>query len=136
MSKKDTCSLIEKIKDVLDEHKVKTLTNYKLDDKYYLITDFMLITYNKYDSSIDIAFHVATRPDISSFFTLVLTNFDEVKDINIMEVYMKDKEGQILTGDECIKQHQKNVRSNIIDDFVGDQVQTHYLQTTQIGGEC
>lgn len=132
----DTCELIDKIKDVLDEHKVTTLTSYKLKDIFYLITDFMIITYSENNHMIDISFHIATRPDISAFFILLLKDFDEIKYINVMESYMKDEKGQILTGDECIEKHQKNVKDIIIDNFVKEQLQLHYLQTCRMGGVC
>jgi hypothetical protein len=132
----DTCDLIEKIKKVLDKNKITALTNYKLEDKFYLITEFMIITYSEDTQSIDIAFHVATRPDVSSFYTLALTDFDEIKDINIMEVYIKDENGKILTGNKCIERHQKNVKDDIIGNFVGEQATTHYLHTYHCGSMC
>ncbi len=132
----DTCGLFDEIKEILEEHKVTTLTNYKLEDKFYLITDFMIITYSENDHVMDIAFNVATRSDISAFFTLLLTDFDEIKDINIMEVYMKDEDGKVLTGDDCIETHQKNVNDSIIDKFVGEQLQLQYLKTNHVGEMC
>jgi len=132
----DTCDLIDKVKEVLKEHKVTTLNSYKLKDKFYLITDFMIITYLEKDQLIDIAFHIATRPDISSFFTLILTDFNEIKDINIMEVFIKDEHGNVLTGSKCIEEHQKNVKDEIIKDFIENQIQMHYLQTSRVGEMC
>ena len=133
---KDTCELMDKIKDVLKEHKVTTLTNYRLEDKYYLITDFMIITYSEKEKVMDIAFLVSTMPDVAAFFTLILTDFDEIKDINIMELYMRGENGKILTGNECIEQYQKNIKKSIIDDFIEEQVQLHYLRTNNVGSVC
>lgn len=96
----------------------------------------MIITYSEKDHVIDIAFHIDTRPDISAFFIILLTKFNEIKNINIMEVYMKNEDGQVLTGDKCIERHQINVKSDIIDVFIGDQVQVHYLQTSHVGKIC
>lgn len=133
---KDTCVLIEKIKNILYERNVNTLTNYKLKDRFYLITDFMIITYSEEDNVLDIAFHISTRPDISAFFVLELKNLDEIKYINVMEVYMKNENGDILTGDKCIDNHKKNIRNNIIDEFLGEEIQLHYLKTNHVGSMC
>jgi len=132
----DTCELIDKIKEVLKEHKITTFTNYKSGDKFYLVTDFMIIIYSEKDQVVDIAFHIATRSDIASFFTLILTDFDEIKDINIMEVYTRNDKGIVLTGEECIKKHQEDIKNGIIDTFIEEQIQLHCLKTSHVGGVC
>lgn len=131
----ETCKLIDKVIKSLKKHKVNILTNYKLDDKFYLITDFMIVTYTEKNSLMDISFHISTRPDVAAFFTLVLTDFDGVKDINVMEVFMNDENGKILTGNDCIEKNQKNMKNNIIGDFIGEQTQIHYLQNSSYVGK-
>jgi len=136
MSNNDTCKLIEKIKDVLKSHRTNTITNYKLEDKFYLLTDFMIITYTEEDHMIDVAFHISTRADLAALFMLELTKLDEIDDINVMELYMKDEDENLLTGNECIEKYNQILRTDIIDSFVDEQVKTHYLQTTHVGTMC
>jgi len=127
---------IQQIRETLLKENIKILTDYSVDDKDYIVTDFMVVTYSKVDKILDLSFNIATRVDIATYLTLTLNDIEDVDAINIMEVYLIDENGKFITGSECIKKHQENLRKLIIDDFVNEEVQLHYLKTHQLGGEC
>ena len=129
-------SVIQKIKEHLSKNNINILTDYTVDNKDYIITEFMIINYSPTDKIIDLSFNVATRADIAAHFTLILNDLEDVNGLNIMEVYMIDEEGKYISGNDCIKKHQENTRKFIIDDFVKEEVQLHYLRTHQVGNEC
>jgi len=129
-------SVTQKIKDYLSKNNINILTDYTVDDKDYIITEFMIINYSNNDKIIDLSFNVATRADIAAHCTLILNDLENVNGLNIMEVYMIDEEGKYISGSDCIKKHQENTRKLIIDDFVRSEIQNHYLRTHQVGSEC
>lgn len=129
-------NVIQKIKEYLSNNNIKVLTDYTVDNRDYLITDFMIVNYSNEDKIIDLSFNVATRADIAAHFTLMLNELEDVNGISIMEIYMIDENGKYISGSECIKKHQENMRKLIIDDFVSEEVQLHYLKTHQLGEMC
>ena len=133
-SKKE--KLIEKIKSEILKHKIKPINDYEVDDYHYIMYEFMIITYSETNNTIDLAFNVSTRPDLSAFFTMLLTKIHNFSNINIMEVYSEDEEGKISTGETCIKDHQEKLKTKIVNEFVTEQLQTHYLKTSQVGEMC
>ncbi len=129
-------NVIQKIKEYLSNNNIKVLTDYTVNNRDYLITDFMIVNYSNEDKIIDLSFNVATRADIAAHFTLMLNELEDVNGISIMEIYMIDENGKYISGSECIKKHQENMRKLVIDDFVSEEVQLHYLKTHQLGSEC
>lgn len=126
--------LFKKIIFTLSKYNIKVLDHYYSDTKYFILTDFMIISYNIETMIMNISFNISTRPDIAAFFTLVLTDFNEVKDINISEIYMIN-DGKMLTGDECTEKNQTNIKRTIIDDFLVEQIKLDYLKKVT-GGNC
>lgn len=129
-------NVIQKIKEYLSNNNIKVLTDYTVDNRDYLITDFMIVNYSNKDKIIDLSFNVSTRADIAAHFTLMLNELEDVNGISIMEIYMIDENGKYISGSECIKKHQENMRKLVIDDFVSEEVQLHYLKTHQLGEMC
>jgi hypothetical protein len=135
----DQCSdstITNKIRENLLKENIKILTDYSSDNKDYLFTDFMIMTYSDIDKSLDLSFNIATRSDVAAYFTLMLSRIVGIDCIHIMEIYSIDENGKFINGLECIQKHQENLKKLIIDDFVKEEVQLHYLKTHQLGSEC
>lgn len=133
---KDKCELLEKVKDILEENNVQVYTIYKIKDLFYLISEFIIITYSEKEKLVDLAFHVDTRADVAAYFTLLINNIEEIEELNIMEIFMKSQEGDILTGDECLVRHNIDMNKKIIDNYVEDQLETEYLKDNYVGKIC
>jgi len=136
MSKNKSEDVIEKIKKNFLKHETKSINDYIINNNHYLIYEFMIITYSEKDNIVDIAFNVSTRSDISAFFALLLSKIHNFDDVRIMEVFSSDKNGKILSGNDCIKNHQERLKDKIVNDFLTDQFQTHYLRTIDNSGVC
>jgi len=128
--------IIKKIKNKFLKSNVKSIDDYIVKDCHYLIYEFMIITYSETTNSIDVAFDVSTRADLSAFFALELQKTHDFDDVKIMEVYSKSDDGIISSGSNCVEKHQANLKEKIISEFVTEQFQTHYLKTTYIGDMC
>jgi len=128
--------VIEKIKNKFLESKVKPVDDYIVKDYHYLIYDFMIITYSEKTNVVNLSFDVSTRPDLAAFFALELQKVYSFDDVKTMEVYLRDDDGVILSGKTCIKKHQDTLKDKIVNEFVKDQFQTHYLKTTYMGEMC
>ena len=120
----ETCEIIDEIKNELNEHDVHIIADYKSGNNYYIMTEFMIITYSDEENIIDVA----------SFFALILSDFGV--EVNIMEVYIRDEDGKVWSGNQCVEKHQEKMKNIVLNEFMEDQFQIHYLQHSQLGRMC
>jgi len=132
----ETCELIEKIKEILDSHGIEIYSNYKLDDKYYILADeFVTIVYEG-NGIVSLSFHVATRADTAAKFILELHKFSDVEVIDVLDLYIEDENGNIITGEKCIEKYKRYISEEIISSFTSDQINTHLLYNSYAGKIC
>lgn len=128
-------NIVNNIIQMLEKYDLKVLDKYKIEDKYYLILEFILIVYSEEENNIDLSFHISIKPDLSAIISLLLSNLGEIKIINVMESYI-DKDGKILLGDEAEVEYSERLKNNIINGYLNEQFQLHYLKNNQIGEMC
>lgn len=131
----ETCGLIEKIKEILNSHGIEIYSNYKLDDKYYILAEFATIVYEG-NGIVSLSFHVSARADIAAKFILELYEFDDVEMIDVLDLYIEDENGNIITGEKCIEKYKQDISEVIISGFASDQINTHHLHNSYAGKIC
>ena len=128
--------VIKKIKKSFIKHHMRSTCEYTKGEYYYLIYEFVVIAYSEKTNTVDVSFNISTRPDVSAFFSLLLNEIYNFDDINITEIYLPENDGKILIGEECIIKHQKKLKEKIINEFLEEQIQTHYLRNNYFGEVC
>ena len=124
---------IKRIEKILKRNNIEVYDKFYFDKKetlygfmcYKLIIHFDIGVPNV----LFIEFHLNTEPEYVAYAVKLFMNEFKNDDIEleIMESFSHDKEGNFLTGDEAYQSFEKETAQETIDLFMKDQTQKHFL---------
>ena len=127
---------IKKIETMLNDLDIEIYDHFYLDndESIYGFLCYKLVLHYEVDSkTIALSFHVNTEPEYVSYTILKMS--DKIKNkklsIEILESFSYDNEGNFITGDDAIKVFEKEKEKSIIENFVTQQQQIHFLLSTK-----
>jgi len=115
---------------------VKILTHYRDQEKYHVLCDNIILTYKELTGELNLSFHVSLMPDESAFVACSLQELDCISEITIGDVFITDEQGNIISGDECIKKFEQQVKYSNYSEFMEEENQNFILHNGQCGMEC
>jgi len=112
--------LVVRILEELENHGFAVFEHHESrDNGYVIVSEQMIILVTK--ARIDVAFHIAMRPDDSASIILLLSRIKGVKRVGVMEVFTINLEGNILDGQKAIDYVETMKKRKIIEDYVWEQ---------------
>lgn len=130
-------NLTDNIIKMLNKWELKIIDRYDKDGYDTVCTDIMILSCNNKEKIVKLFFHVAAKSNIVAQIVLSIKEIEGVKDLYVDDlfVYVDDK-NSILTGDKAVEVFEKNLKHNIIEEFVEAQKQLHFLSTCQNIPRC
>lgn len=114
----------------LNKNKIEIFSKNFDSDKWFIIGKNVLICVSS-SKRITIDFHVSCSPLLSAEIVNLLRDLD-IK-IIIGNIFMYDGSGNIFEGEEAKEMSEKKNKDDIINDFIKEQMQKHYLMNNQVG---
>jgi len=94
----------DKVAEKITEYNLTLLTDYSTEDKgHCFMTNEMIIFTDEEDISISVAFQADQKPENVAFFTLMLSEIKEARDIFIMESFIYDNNNKYISGADAHK---------------------------------
>ena len=129
-------NLIDRVISTLNEFGIDVYEHHPIEDEsdeYVLLAENMIIVYDPPVREIKISFLVSTLPQDAARLTLILRTVKGVKKVTIMEPFIFNEEGKVLSGDSAIELFEKTKKSEIIKNFVKEQEHMYILHTHESG---
>ncbi len=95
-------------------------------EEHLIFTEPVVVLLDK-NQKINLAFHAATSPEFSARLTLEFKELDGIKDVNIGEVFIFNRENQMITGNDAIEEYDKQNYNGAIKSFMREQLSEHML---------
>jgi hypothetical protein len=125
--------VVKKLKK-LDE---EIINQYEKDDVYILCTKMMILICEEKTKILKIFFHAGARPDESAQITLDLQTIKGIKHVYVSDVFLYvDNMENVITGYKAFDIFENNIKQNILDEFIKEQNELHYLMNCQIDSVC
>ncbi len=96
------------------------------DTEHLIFTGPVVVLIDKNDE-VNLAFHVASNPEFSARLTLEMQKLEGVKKVNIGEVFIMKNETEMITGDDAIKELNRQTYDGIIKSFIKEQMENELL---------
>jgi len=128
---------IKEVDTILRSIDIDVHEQFYLDDRedvYGFLCYKLIVYYEVSSKKIALCFHVNTEPEYVSFVILKMTEHMQNNkgfSIHITESFSYDNDGNFITGENAYEVFEKEREKNIIENFITQQKQIHYLLSTK-----
>jgi len=127
--------LKKKIIDKLIEYDIKIFSKYETEEDggFCIMCEKILIFLDPKSDDVSISFRIDTNPDESALFVLIIQEcVEDIKNISIMESYVFDKNGVIITGEDA----QKYVGEKVVSEVQKKIMTKKFFEDVLMNAEC
>lgn len=132
-------NIIDLIVSKLEEYGIDLYQEYSYDKKksHYFMAEDMVICLNKKDKSLGVSFKATSKPEKVANNIFILQEIPGInEDFEIMDSFIFNGKGKLLTGDKAYKEVDKCIGEDKIRDYIITQQQIHMLVSSKKLGHC
>lgn len=132
-------SVIDKIISKLEEYDINLYQEYAYDKEkcHYFMVEDMVICLNKREKSLSISFKATSKPERVANNILILQEIPGInKDFEIMDSFIFNEKGTLLTGDVAYKEVEKCIGDDRVREYIISQQQLSFLLNSKNLGNC
>lgn len=124
----NTKELKDEVKNKFVEYGIEIFDEFSNEDGSLetIMAENLVVNCDNGDSII-LNFHLSSSPSYAARIVLILREISDLKDIEVSDDFLFDREGNYLDGEEAIKYDYENIKKNIIDDFIEEQYKIGFL---------
>ncbi len=133
----DTCYMVKKITDKLNEYGFNLYETYSVDKIHHFLVEDMVLFLNLETNHLQVAFKAGTRAEDSARNVLILYEVAGLKNnIEIMESFIYDDNKKLLYGEEAHTFIKKSVANGVLTAHFKAEQELKFLVNAKIEGHC